>query len=174
MGQLGDDGDGDLDRRFAADIQPHRRVQAGDPLLGNIELSQPRQPLLSGALRTQGTHVPGFGAKRLHQGHIVDPRIVGQGYDYRVPVRCKFPDDIIRHALYQSNSRPLPLRQHLRSRVSHDYLIVHGDTQLCQVVGQLTCAHQQHTCTRAKALPQALLVPLERGEMRDRRQAGCA
>ena len=172
MGQLGDDGDGDLDRRFAADIQPHRCVQAGDTLLGNIELAQPLQPPLSGALRTQGTHVPGLGAKRLHQGHIVDPRIMGQGYDYRVPVRSHFPDDIIRHALYQLHSRSLPLRQHLLARVSHDYLVIHGHTELCQVVGQLTCPHQQHTRTRTKALPQALLVPLERGEMRDRRQAG--
>jgi hypothetical protein len=68
------------------------------------------------------------------------------------------PDDIVRHTLQQGHSRPLPLCQHPLSGIGNQYLVVHGQGQLRQALGQLAGPDQQQPHPGSETLPELLAL----------------
>ena len=61
--------------------------------------------------------------------------------------------------------RDRPLGENGVSGVCHQYFVVHGQCQLGQYLGQLTCTHQQHLHPGSQPLNQSLILKPQGNEL---------
>ena len=84
--EVGQDGDGDLGRRPAAERQADRAVQAVDIGVAEVEQLEAFAALAAVGLRTDGADVEGIRLQRFDQREIVELGIVRRADDRRARV----------------------------------------------------------------------------------------
>src|SRR5262249_15708821 len=121
---LGKDGDCDLRGRLAADLEPHRSVQALDLFLRKVELREPSAARIIVFLRADGSHVERRGLERLQQREVVELGVVRERHDRGVAVGIDVGHDVVGHAALELRSRNVPALGVFDARVADRDLIV--------------------------------------------------
>src|SRR5512146_3240017 len=117
-GHLGKNGDRDLRRRLAADLQSDRAMQTRNFILRQIEPGKPpaaRVIIFSGADRAD---VERRRLQRLEQRHVVELGVVRERDHRAVTVKIHRGDGVIRHAAFQFRAGNVPALRIFLARIA--------------------------------------------------------